>query len=65
MAKWRNKQIDELSKPELELALRDAMQALAIKQEVLHEQSLYRGLVYGLLAGASATAFFTMIVLAI
>ena len=65
MAKWQNKSIDELTKPELQLALRDAVQALTVRQELLDTQSLYRGLIYGLIAGASMTAFFTMVVISI
>ena len=65
MAKWQNKSIDELTKPELQLALRDAVQALTVRQELLDTQSLYRGLIYGLIAGASMTAFFTLVVISI
>ena len=56
MVKWRNKSMDDLSKSELQYALQDAVEALTIQQRKLEEDSLYRGLVYGLLAGSLATA---------
>ena len=56
MVKWRNKSMDDLSKSELQYALQDAVEALTNQQRKLEEDSLYRGLVYGLLAGSLATA---------
>ncbi|MEP1209011.1 MAG: hypothetical protein ABJM29_19995 [Rhizobiaceae bacterium] len=65
MVKWRNKSIEELSKSELQYALQDAVEALTLKQAMLNEDSLYRGLIYGLLAGASVTAFSIMLFMSI
>ena len=56
MVKWRNKSIDKLSKAELQYALQDAVEALTINQKTLEEDSLYKGLFLGLLAGSVASA---------
>ncbi|MEP0943089.1 MAG: hypothetical protein ABJH63_02470 [Rhizobiaceae bacterium] len=56
MVKWRNKRLDELSKSELQYALQDAVEALTINQKQMDEKILFRGLLYGLFAGAFAAA---------
>ena len=56
MVKWRNKPLDELSKSELQYALQDAVEALTVNQRQMDEKILFRGLLYGLLAGAFAAA---------
>ena len=56
MVKWRNKPLDELSKSELQYALQDAVEALTINQRQMDEKILFRGLLYGLFAGAFAAS---------
>ena len=56
MVKWRNKSIEQLSKEELQYALQDAVEALTLNQKALNEDSLYKGLLYGLMAGSFAAA---------
>ena len=52
MVKWRNKPLDELSKTELQYALQDAVEAMTVSQRQMDEKILFRGLLYGLFAGA-------------
>ena len=56
MVKWRNKPLDELSKTELQYALQDAVEAMSVSQRRMDEKILFRGLLYGLFAGAFAAS---------
>ena len=59
MIKWRGKSVNDLSKSELQYALQDAVEALTLNRKSVNEDSLYRGLMLGFLAGAvlAGTAF--------
>ena len=56
MVRWRNKPLDELSKTELQYALQDAVEAMSVSQRQMDEKILFRGLLYGLFAGAFAAS---------
>ena len=56
MVKWRNKPLNELSKTELQYALQDAVEAMSVSQRQMDEKILFRGLLYGLFAGAFAAS---------
>lgn len=59
MVTWRGKSSNNLSNSELQYALQDAVEALTLQKRTVSEDSLYRGLMFGFLAGAilAATAF--------
>ncbi len=56
MVEWRGKPVSDLSKSELRYALQDAAVALVVARRTNEKDSLFRGLLFGGLAGAALSA---------